>query len=383
MRAAVVSGGSCAIGFSSTLQWFRRRFHYISGAVVVCAAMLGSGAFQPCHASTASHFTAPFDLSMCGSIPPQLICVPGHVPVSIVVNSDLATTNSSQTRSSVTLSVPGGSFDVMDRGSANTGSVVAWVINNGSVIHWQFAFNNCPPYADNNNPCYNIGTEGDIIGDSSSYAVFYQKRTCIPNCQSPLSYVYEQGRASKSTSTASSPPLWTAVSGAPTFSVQKRVLRPASGNDGIVALATATDATGLSITLGQAAHALGFDHFNWIQKIMKDPDLKSQGPPNSKSCEGKSYPTGSMCDRFTNIFGNVPALGTVDPPKGGWRYQITWAGRNNMFPGADFNPFYFDEYFPSKNARVALDYKAAQLIAKTLPDAPECKLHQLNTCLAN
>ena len=68
MRAPVISGGTPATGFSSALQWFRQRFHFISGALVLCAAMLGSGAYQSCQSATTYRYTGnQFDPSRVGS----------------------------------------------------------------------------------------------------------------------------------------------------------------------------------------------------------------------------------------------------------------------------------------------------------------------------
>jgi hypothetical protein len=126
----------------------------------------------------------------------------------------------------------------------------------------------------------------------------------------------------------------------------------------MLALATATDNAGLPITLETAAKLFGVDHFNWIQEIISDPDLIA--------CKGQSYPTGSAtCDRLTDITGTVPALGTLDPPLGGWKYAGT------TFPTQDFNPFYWDEYFRSKFGPPDVpQYKQYQVTERELVFSP-------------
>jgi hypothetical protein len=144
MRTAVISGRSWVTAFGSTLRRFRRRFHYISGAVVACAAILGSGTFQLCQADTTYYyFGGPFDPDPshnlqrgvdCNHDTIFYKCVSGVITAKLVVKSDESTIDSSQTDFSFTLSGPGVSLkstspDVVTYGSGfriSGGTVVAW-----------------------------------------------------------------------------------------------------------------------------------------------------------------------------------------------------------------------------------------------------------------
>ena len=152
------------------------------------------------------------------------------------------------------------------------------------------------------------------FGDTSSYAQLTAGGACC----------VEGGGTNQTAGTWSGP----ISSLTPTFSLQFGTT-PNGENPAFVALATAKDATG-AITLGAAAKELNVDHFNWVQVIEVSPGLTA--------CVGKTYPTGSAaCDGLTNQAGKVPALGTTDPPTGGWRYQDPTFSQHGQ------NPFYWDE----------------------------------------
>jgi hypothetical protein len=114
----------------------------------------------------------------------------------------------------------------------------------------------------------------------------------------------------------------------PTFSVELAHFEKPGENDAIVALATAKNGP-VPISLATAASELRVDHFNVIQVIVSDPDLTA--------CRGQ---TGSGCGGLTTEDGAVAPNGTLDPPIGGWKYE---ADQNGGFPGADYQPFYYDE----------------------------------------
>jgi hypothetical protein len=120
----------------------------------------------------------------------------------------------------------------------------------------------------------------------------------------------------------------------PVFNLQFKTV-PNGGNSGLIVLATAKDTTG-PISLSTAAQELtatnktDVDHFNWVQIVIANPGLTA--------CAGTHYPNGSAaCNRLTNEHGEVPALGTTDPPPGGWRYQDPTFSQHGQ------NPFYWDE----------------------------------------
>ena len=139
----------------------------------------------------------------------------------------------------------------------------------------------------------------------------------------------------------------------PTFNIALGRYGAPTGNQAIVALATAKNGS-TSISLATAAAELGVNHFNVVQVLLSDPDLTA--------CGGKNFPTGSaVCDSLTTISGSVPPNGTLDPPLGGWKYQADEIGG---FPAQDYHPFYWDEYFPSPSDPEYLDY---QVIQATLP----------------
>lgn len=130
------------------------------------------------------------------------------------------------------------------------------------------------------------------------------------------------------------------------------------GTDGFktawLALATATDSNGQPITMKSVAQQLGFDHFNWLQIITSDLQLQA-------CAANKLLPTCSS--DFTNT-GSVPSVPTVDPPGGGYAYELCPTGPNcqSSFPAQDFWPMYWDEYFsPVPNTTYY----------KTNPSAPE------------
>src|SRR5439155_2680308 len=96
------------------------------------------------------------------------------------------------------------------------------------------------------------------------------------------------------------------------------------------------------------------DHFNWLQIITSDLQLQA--------CAANKLLVGCS-DDFT-ITGSVPSVPTVDPPGGGYAYELCPTGPNcqSSFPAQDFWPMYWDEYFsPVPNT----------LYYKTNPSAPE------------
>lgn len=140
------------------------------------------------------------------------------------------------------------------------------------------------------------------------------------------------------------------ASGTPTFSVEL-----GSYGSAMAALATAKIGS-QSMPLQTAAQMLGFDHFNWVQVVKTDPDLAIWGGTNCSS-------GGAACVGLTNISGQVPKQGTIDPPLGGWKYQ------GSTFPTQDFNPFYWDEYFNNNGEASPLnpEYKNKQTTLSALP----------------
>jgi hypothetical protein len=311
MRAQVISGGT---RFSLAPQRLRRRFHYISGVAVVGAAMLGSGAFQPCQSSTMYHYTGkPFVNNPDVCVPGITTCLlSGNITADLVIESDKLTVSDRETTFFIILRGPG----LTESGSNHTNGAGTFNLVDGQFQDYDFFYGVPDSYIHIGASGYDLYHSGDSL-----YAASLKPGT------------------------------WT--SGSPTFSVELGISlgRSASQDDGIGALATARDATG-PITLGTAAKELGVDHFNWVQEIISDPDLTA--------CKGETYsPKGSpVCNRLTDISGKVPALPTVDPPLGGWKYQGL-----SIFPTADFNPSYNDEYFdgagiPSPSAP---DYQSFQV----------------------
>lgn len=127
----------------------------------------------------------------------------------------------------------------------------------------------------------------------------------------------------------------------PRFGLTIGVQRVASGSHAIWAIATAADPSGNPISLGQAASRMGFDHFNWVQYLVADPDVAACAR------EGLEALTDADCLGLLTSAGHVPPLPTLDPPLGGWKYQ------GAAFPTADYRPFYWDEHFPSPGSSAA------------------------------
>ena len=103
-------------------------------------------------------------------------------------------------------------------------------------------------------------------------------------------------------------------------------------------LVSATDSTGKPLDMKDAAQQLGYDHFNWLQIDISDSQISA--------CAAN--PTQAGCSGLFTITGTVPPIPTVDPPEGGWAYQLcsgTPAGCATSFPVQDFWPMYLDEYF--------------------------------------
>ena len=106
-------------------------------------------------------------------------------------------------------------------------------------------------------------------------------------------------------------------------------------------LASATDSKGVPITVQNAAQQLGYDHFNWLQIITSDLQLQA--------CAANKTLAGCSSD-FTSS-GSVPAIPTVDPPLGGYAYELCPSAETatdqcrSTFPAQDYWPMYWDEYF--------------------------------------
>lgn len=104
-------------------------------------------------------------------------------------------------------------------------------------------------------------------------------------------------------------------------------------------LLTAVDNNGKNIPINVAAQSMGFDHFNWIQTIVSDPNLAY--------CHGNASDT--KCAGLRTSNGAVPNEGTFDAPAGGWAYQTEIRDSNGSvtgyktFPVRDNLPFYNDE----------------------------------------
>jgi hypothetical protein len=124
-------------------------------------------------------------------------------------------------------------------------------------------------------------------------------------------------------------------------------------NQAMLALATVQDSGGRSVDMQDAAQELGFDHFNWLQIITSDLGLEA--------CAVNSSLAGCSLD-FT-INAAVPSIPTVDPPEGGYAYELcpTATVCQTRFPVQDFWPMYLDEYFAS----------VGDIFYLANPDAPE------------
>ena len=186
MRSQVISGGSWATSFGSTLQWFRRRFHTISGALAVCVAMLASGAFQPCDASQAYHYTgSPFDITFPNrsQYPEFYTCLSGgRIEADLVINSDERNINSNSFKDfSLTISGPGVSIN-----PSPTSCDCHFQILNGVFVSWSFSASIEP------NPYLSYSMFINPGGD------LYVKSTAMPQ-DYPLTTVYhtEEGASSK------------------------------------------------------------------------------------------------------------------------------------------------------------------------------------------
>jgi hypothetical protein len=108
-----------------------------------------------------------------------------------------------------------------------------------------------------------------------------------------------------------------------------------------LALASATDSTGVPLNMKDAATQLGFDHFNWLQIIIGDLQLQACG----------ADPSLAGCSSDLTITGAVPFLPTADPPPGGYAYNLCPASETatdncqSSFPAQDLRPMYLDELF--------------------------------------
>jgi hypothetical protein len=130
-----------------------------------------------------------------------------------------------------------------------------------------------------------------------------------------------------------------------------------------LALATATDSNGQPLNMKAAAQQMGFDHFNWLQRITSDLQLQA--------CAADTSLPGCSSD-FT-ITGNVPSLPTADPPGGGYAYNLCPASETavdhcqSSFPVQDFWSMYWDEYFSPLDPEPCADC----LYYFPSPNAPE------------
>ena len=98
---------------------------------------------------------------------------------------------------------------------------------------------------------------------------------------------------------------------------------------------------GMQLSLHDAAAALGFDHFNWIQTItgLSERDLLRPEFQDPSGRPPSQYITGKLVPFF-------------DPVAGGYRYMGSTLGH----PTQDNLPFYFDEEFSTtdKTANISL-----------------------------
>lgn len=140
-----------------------------------------------------------------------------------------------------------------------------------------------------------------------------------------------------------------------TLHVQTKRYRRTKAPDTIVTLVTATDADGVNIPVRQAAILMGYDHFNFTNRIVSDTDLDI-----------------GHYERFQDYLHRPVSTPTYDSPPGGWRYQQgndQRAGRQVQ----DLLPFYWDEEFDMVNGRLVSrpahpDYLSKYTPLTELPD---------------
>jgi hypothetical protein len=115
----------------------------------------------------------------------------------------------------------------------------------------------------------------------------------------------------------------------------------------LAALPPRTNGTGGVFTpngysLDGAAQVLGYDHFNWLQ-IVTLADYLTDG----------SIPLSDLSG-LRDQFGNLPSVPFIDPPAGGYSYQVDRAQRTDPtanFPVADNLPWYLDEKYNVDNVQ--------------------------------
>ena len=100
-------------------------------------------------------------------------------------------------------------------------------------------------------------------------------------------------------------------------------------------------------TLEQAAQLGGYDHFNWLSVVTKDPLLENPGPGPFPECTSL---TRDSFDCLTDVHGNLPRPPYFDPVRGGYKYQTVDFG--HPFPVRDDLPWYLDEQFTKDGKRV-------------------------------
>jgi hypothetical protein len=109
----------------------------------------------------------------------------------------------------------------------------------------------------------------------------------------------------------------------------------------------ATFKPNFGLTLAQAAHLGGYDHFNWLQVVTLDSALSV----------GTTF-LGSYYCQSTGLLdqnGQCPVPPYKDPPNGGYEYQRQECSHINgvecAFPVQDSRDWYFDEEFTGKFVR--------------------------------
>jgi len=147
-----------------------------------------------------------------------------------------------------------------------------------------------------------------------------------------------------------------------------------SPNQGMLALATAQDASNNPVDLQDAAQKVGFAHFNWLQMIVSNLLLEVCST-NSSLPDCASPPI---------IGGAVASVPTPDPPFGGWAYEYwdTYCPDNTcpfLTPVQDYWNMYWDEFFAPGPA--SIDGTAPYLPSPTHPEYRE--MYQSSNTLSN
>jgi len=116
------------------------------------------------------------------------------------------------------------------------------------------------------------------------------------------------------------------------------------------------------LTPKQAAELGGYDHFNWLNLAVDDPLYD-----NEFFRFAAHLPVGPLAGSFTED-GTIPRAPYVDPPAGGWLYQV-WNCRSlgvTGFPIQDHYAWYFDEVFD--DCRVQTDKGKTDIAFRTSDD---------------